>query len=95
MLTVFIEYRLDETKREKGLSLLADMAGRMVGMGAHRYRCFEGLDQTGLFVEAFDVETVGQYERIKEWRVADSDFCDCVPGGARKLNVWAFRSVDL
>jgi hypothetical protein len=95
MLTVFIEYKLDAGAREEGLLLLAGMADRMKSMGAREYRCWEGLDQQGLFVEAFDVDTVQQYEQIKEARLADHGFCSCVSGGAGKLNIWAFRPAQL
>ncbi|WP_103109223.1 hypothetical protein [Brevibacillus reuszeri] len=94
MITVFIEYKLEPEKRTKGMLLLADMAARMEGMGAKQYRSWEGVDQPGLFVEAFDVETLEQYEQIKAVRLADRDFCNCV-AGAGKLNVWAFRAAEL
>ncbi|WP_249179025.1 hypothetical protein [Brevibacillus sp. NL20B1] len=95
VLTVFIEYKTDESKRDRCLELLASMAGRMEAMGARQYRHWEGLEQPGLFVEAFDVETVEQYERIKQWRRADQAFCECIAGGAAKLNIWAFCPIDL
>lgn len=91
MLTVFIEYKLDPAKRTEGLRLLADMEKRMTALGAREYRCWEGLDQPGLFVEAFEVAGVEQYEQIKEERLRDEPFCGCVAGGAAKLHVWAFR----
>lgn len=94
MLTVFIEYKLDGNQRETGLSLLADMARRMEALGARQYRLWEGLDQPGLFVEAFEVANEQQYEQIKQVRLADRAFCDCVSGGAAKLHVWAFRPVE-
>ncbi|MGG1664307.1 hypothetical protein [Brevibacillus sp. NRS-1366] len=94
MLTVFIEYKLDPEKRTQGMLLLRDMAARMESMGARQYRTWEGLDQPGLFVEAFDVETAQQYEQIKEMRLADRDFCNCVSGEG-KLHVWAFRPAEL
>lgn len=95
MLTVFIEYKLDAAKREKGLLLLAAMVNQLEQKGAKQHRFFEGLDQPGLFVETFDVDSARDYEQIKQWRLADADFCDCVLGGAAKLNVWAFCPVDL
>lgn len=95
MLTVFIEYKVDAEKRSHALRLLASMGARMEAMGARQYRSWEGLDQPGLFVEAFDVETVVQYEQIKANRLADQDFCDCISGGAAKLHVWAFRPAEL
>lgn len=95
MLTVFIEYKLDTEKRSRALQLLTSIAQRMEAMGAHQYRSMEGLDQPGLFVETFEVETVHVYEEIKANRLADQDFCDCISGGAAKLHVWAFRPVEL
>lgn len=95
MLTVFIEYKLDTEKRSHALQLLTSMAQRMEAMGAHQYRSMEGLDQPGLFVETFEVETVHVYEEIKANRLVDQDFCDCISGGAAKLHVWAFRPVEL
>ncbi|EJL47340.1 hypothetical protein BAG01nite_31090 [Brevibacillus agri] len=95
MLTVFIEYKLQSEKRDQALRLLASMAESMEALGARQYRCMEGLDQPGLFVEAFEVETVHEYEQIKAHRLADRAFCDCVAGGADKLHVWAFRPAAL
>lgn len=95
MLTVFVEYKLDATKRANALSLLASMSDKLTAMGATDYRCMEGLDQPGLFVEAFEVQAVDQYDQIKAWRLADEAFCECVAGGAAKLHVWAFRSAEL
>ncbi|MED4782660.1 hypothetical protein [Brevibacillus choshinensis] len=95
MLTVFVEYKLDTAKRATALSLLADMSDKLTAMGATQYRCMEGIDQPGLFVEAFEVQAVEQYDQIKAWRLADEAFCDCVAGGAAKLHVWAFRSAVL
>ena len=94
MLTVFIEYKLQPEKREQALRLLASMASRLAAWGASEYRSYEGLDQPGLFVETFDVSTVHEYEQIKEHRLADQEFCDCITGGAAKLHVWAFRPAD-
>lgn len=94
MLTVFMEYKLEPQKREQALSQLATMPDRLAAMGAFGYRCMEGVDQPGLFVEAFEVPGLEQYEQIKAWRLADAAFCDCVTGGAAKLHVWAFRSIE-
>ncbi|MFD2369203.1 hypothetical protein ACFSO0_04300 [Brevibacillus sp. GCM10020057] len=93
MLTVFIEYRLDAAKRSAALAQLAGMADRLAALGATGYRCMEGIDQPGLFVESFAVSSAEQYEQIKAWRQADEAFCDCVAGGAAKLHVWAFRDI--
>lgn len=93
--TVFMEYKLDPAKRAAALSLLAGMSDKLTAMGAIGYRCMEGLDQPGLFVEAFEVQAVEQYEQIKAWRLADEAFCDCVAGGSAKVHVWAFRPAEL
>jgi hypothetical protein len=95
MITVFIEYKIDPARQEEGLRLLAGMEERMIALGASRYRCWEGCDQPGLYVEAFEVEDASQYERIKEERLRDESFCACVAGGAAKLHVWAFREARL
>ena len=95
MLTVFVEYKLVLEKRQAALSLLAGMSDRLAALGAVQHRCMEGLDQPGLFVEAFEVPSVEQYDEIKAWRLADEAFCDCVAGGVAKLHIWAFRAVEL
>jgi len=95
MLTVFVEYKLDPAKQQEGLRLLAGMEERMTALGASGYRCWEGFDQLGLYVEAFEVQDERQYERIKEERLRDEAFCACVAGGKPKLHVWAFRQVRL
>ncbi|USG64748.1 hypothetical protein NDK47_21880 [Brevibacillus ruminantium] len=95
MLTVFIEYKTVESKRDQFLRLLAAMPAKLEQKGARQYRCWEGWDQPGLFVEAFYVENIEQYETIKAWRQADQDFCACIQGGAAKMHVWAFQPVDL
>jgi len=93
MLMMFMEYKLDSSKRSAALELLAGMADRLAALGASQYRCMEGIDQPGLFVEVFAVPTAEQYEQIKAWRLADAAFCACVDGGAAKLHAWAFHDV--
>lgn len=95
MITVFIEYKLEPDKRDEGIRLLAGMEKRMTALGASHYRCWEGVDQPGLFVEAFEVAGMHEYEQVKKSRLADQPFCNCVAGGAAKLHVWAFRNVSL
>lgn len=95
VLIVFIEYKIEESMRDQYLRLLAEMPDRIGEKGAREYRCWEGYDQPGLYVEAFHVESVEQYEAIKAWRLADHDFCACIAGGAAKLHVWAFQPVQL
>ncbi|QQE73802.1 hypothetical protein KDJ56_18280 [Brevibacillus composti] len=95
MITVFIEYKTVESKRDEHRRLLAEMPARLERLGAKEYRSWEGWDQPGLFVEAFHVATIDQYETIKAWRLADREFCACIAGGAEKLHVWAFQPVEL
>jgi hypothetical protein len=94
VLTVFIEYKVDGQKRNRFLERLASMPDELEARGARQYRFLEGWDQPNLFVEMFEVDTVQQYQSIKAWRLNDEDFCGCVIGGAAKVHVWAFRSVE-
>lgn len=93
MMTVFIEYKLVPEKRKQALDLIAEIEARMTRQGARKFRCFEGYDQPDLIVETFDVDHVEQYEQIKQERLLDEAFCDCIAGGSRKLNIWAFCPV--
>ncbi|CAM3276830.1 MULTISPECIES: hypothetical protein [Brevibacillus] len=93
MMTVFIEYKLVPEKRKQALALIAEIEARMTEQGASQFRCFEGYDQPDLFVETFDVDHVEQYEQIKQDRLSDEAFCDCIAGGSSKLNIWAFCPV--
>jgi hypothetical protein len=94
LLTIFIEYKIDGQKRDRFLALLASMPKELQARGARQYRCLEGWDQPNLFVETFEVDTVEEYQAIKNWRLCDEDFCSCVAGGAAKVHVWAFRAVE-
>jgi hypothetical protein len=94
LLTIFIEYKVIEEKRDSYLQQLRLMPERLEVFGARGYRCYEGADQPHLFVETFEVETEEQYHHIKAWRLDDRDFCDCVLGGAAKVHVWAFRPIE-
>ncbi|MFY0546000.1 hypothetical protein [Brevibacillus sp. H7] len=94
MLTIFIEYKVAEEKREAFLQQLSLMPKRLAVLGASGYRSYEGMDQPNLFVETFEVETEEHYHQIKAWRLADRDFCACVAGGEAKVHVWAFRPVE-
>ncbi|HZG79623.1 MAG TPA: MFS transporter [Brevibacillus sp.] len=93
MITVFIEYKLISEKREEALALLAERESVSCRLGARQYRCLEGCDQPGLFVETFEVDSMEQYEQIKQTRLEDEAFCACIAGGANKLNIWAFAPV--
>lgn len=90
MVTVFMEYKLDEQKRADFGELMNSMADELKMRGAKNYRLLEGMDQPGLIVETFDVESAEAYQVIKAWRLADEDLCACIPGGAAKLHIWAF-----
>ncbi|EST55039.1 hypothetical protein T458_11305 [Brevibacillus panacihumi W25] len=93
MITVFIEYKLILEKREEAIALLAERESVSCRLGARQYRCLEGCDQPGLFVETFEVDSMEQYEQIKQTRLQDEAFCACIAGGANKLNIWAFAPV--
>ncbi|KGT72734.1 hypothetical protein MA20_48540 [Bradyrhizobium japonicum] len=90
MITVFIEYKLDERKRADFMNLIDSVEAQLAECGAKGYLLLEGMDQPGLVVETFQVETAEAYQAIREWRLADQTFCACIPGRAEKLHIWAF-----
>lgn len=91
MLTIFIEYKVEEHRRAHFLTQLSVESQKTEALGASNYRCYEGLDQPNLFVETFDVETTEQYLLIKAGRLEDQSFCENIAGGSSKVHVWAFR----
>jgi hypothetical protein len=91
MITVFIEYKLADGKRNDYLDKIAAIKRETEARGGQGYRWYEGVEQPDLFVETFDVESMAQYEEIKAWRLADSSFAEHIAGGAAKLHIWAFR----
>lgn len=95
MITVFIEYKLDEQKRSDFFRRMGSMRDEIGKRGGKQYRCLEGVEQPNLIVEAFEVETMETYEAIKAWRLADETFSQCVAGGAAKLHIWAFARLAI
>ncbi len=93
MITVFIEYKLQEAQRSAFLRELSAIQQRVAEYGGQNYRCFEGMDQPHLFVEMFEVPTAAAYEAIKRWRTEDEALGRFVVGGAAKTHVWAFCPV--
>jgi hypothetical protein len=95
MVTVFIEYKLDEQKRSDFFKRMSSMQEEIEKRGGRQYRCLEGVEQPHLIVEAFEVETMESYEAIKKWRLADQAFSQCIIGGAAKLHIWAFAPLTI
>jgi hypothetical protein len=99
MIKVFIEYKVEEGKKERFLALLSAMRDKMNDWQAQQYRVYEGTDQPLLMVEEFFVPGQDEYERFKASRLGGSDpfwneVHDCVAGGAGKVHIWAFREME-
>jgi hypothetical protein len=98
MIKVFIEYKVIADKQHLYLSLLPELRERTVDWDAKDFRVFEGTDQPLLFVEEYYVKDMDEYRRTKEERLSESipfwhKLHDCIPGGAGKVHIWAFKEV--
>ncbi|MFM1655280.1 hypothetical protein ACI7RC_24770 [Brevibacillus sp. B_LB10_24] len=95
MLTIFIEYKIADGKREEAIGVIAEMERQIQSRGGMNYRFFEGFDQPGLFVEMFEVADESAYRDIKQWRTAGGPLEDCIAGGSAKIHVWAFQPIEV
>ncbi|WP_019123833.1 hypothetical protein [Brevibacillus massiliensis] len=91
MLTIFIEYKIVDGKREEAIGGIAELERQTQSRGGMNYRCFEGFDQPGLFVEMFEVADESVYYDIKRWRTEGGPLDHCIAGGSAKIHVWAFQ----
>jgi hypothetical protein len=101
MYRVFIEYKIDNLERTLFLSLLPAIEQfHRKRWNIEGYSVFEGTDQKNLFVEEFNVNNLGDFENIKHNRKnCDSklwlDFNKCILGSRKKINIWAFKKINL
>lgn len=94
MITIFMEYRIDPKKREEYSKLMKSIAGEMTAGSGMGYRFYEGVDQSNLFVETFEVSNMEEYQHWKEVRTTDTRLAALVPGGSAKIHVWAFSPAE-
>ncbi|WP_134687122.1 MFS transporter [Brevibacillus migulae] len=94
-ITVFMEYKLSEEKRDSYFQQIEQSKQGIEARGGQNYCWYEAIEQPQLFVEMFTVDSYEQYEAIKAWRQNDVAFCEHIAGGAAKLHVWAFRPLEV
>lgn len=94
-ITVFMEYKVLEERRPFYLQQIEQIKREMEARGCGDYRWYEGIEQPNLFVEMFEVVSFERYEEIKAWRQSDTSFAKNIAGGAAKMHVWAFRSLEV
>jgi len=94
-ITVFMEYKLIEEKRDSYVEQIELIKHGIEARGGQNYCWYEGIEQPHLFVEMFTVDSYEDYEAIKAWRQNDASFCEHIAGGAAKLHVWAFRPLEV
>ncbi|MGC5325829.1 MFS transporter [Brevibacillus sp. SYSU BS000544] len=94
MITIFVEYKIDEMNREIFLSQQSEWKQNAIRHGGKNYSLLEGVDQPNLFVETFEVSHLQEYQSFKADRKSWEDFTSLVAGGSEKAHVWAFSSVN-
>lgn len=92
MIKVFMEYRIKEENIGSYQAAMREVKEYMIKQNVMNYHHFEGVDQPFIFVEMYDVETISEYERLKELRCEKEPFfAEFVSGGRGKIHMWAFR----
>ena len=97
---IFVEYKVKAEMRGTFIGLVQQLNDWATRSEARHFKIYEGTDQPLLFVEEFFVDNLEQYRRIKEERRTEQHpfwhaFHECVDGGARKINIWAFQEIRL
>jgi hypothetical protein len=101
MIKVFVEYKIKEEMREQYLQEISNLSLAMEKIGATDFLVYEGVDQSNLFVEMFNVPSIEAYRKLKRKRSEEKagsgvfwqSINDCIDGGSEKLHMWAFIPV--
>ncbi|WP_232698702.1 hypothetical protein [Brevibacillus daliensis] len=100
MIKVFTEYKVKRDCRMEYITLLEELRHyHRKAWDIEDFRIFEGADQPELFVEEFHVQDMERYQKIKEARRIEQNkilerLHDCIDGGAKKVNIWAFVEIN-
>lgn len=99
MLKVYIEFKIIPDKHTDFLALLPELRRTSHEQEVQGHQMFEGTDQPGLVVEEFLVKDMDHYRHIKAERLDENhpfwkQVHDCIQGGAPKLHIWAFKSLN-
>ncbi|WP_018923347.1 hypothetical protein [Salsuginibacillus kocurii] len=96
---IFMEYKIKKNKKQVYEAIMSEALQELNTYSIEDYQWFEAMDQEGLYVEMFSVETMAMYEEIKNARTTldhpfFSQWEDLVEGGLRKVHCWAFLKKD-
>lgn len=96
---VFIEYKIQKKHYETYLNGISDLKKELAKRHAEHIQVYEGADQPYLFVEAFDVKRMEDYEKLKDERLNEEHeiwkrLHRFIEGGTGKLHIWAFMEVE-
>lgn len=95
VIKVFMEYRIKADQIVAYQSIMEQVRQWMARQNAMNYEHLEGVDQSGLFVEMFDVKNMDEYYRLKKLRCEESPFfAECVVGGKDRIHMWAFKETS-
>lgn len=94
MYTIFVEYRIEQEKREQYLRHMSGIGAEVGQRGGIGYRLLEGVEQPNTFVEVFEVADLHTYQAIRSWRLSDEKLPAFISGGAAKLHMWAFAAKE-
>lgn len=92
---VFVEYKIMNDKMIEYRNLIPKLKELHVG---DHYSVYESIEQPGLFVEEFFVSDSDEYAQAKTERLQGkvpiwNDVANCIDGGIKKMNVWAFAQI--
>jgi len=95
MIKVFMEYKIKQNDINAYQTAMREVKKWMIEQKAMNYQHFEGVDQSFLFVEMFDVQSIEEYERFKKLRCEEETFfSEFVIGGKEKIHMWAFAETS-
>ncbi|MFD2703864.1 hypothetical protein [Salibacterium lacus] len=94
---IFIEYKIAAGKEQRYRQLMEETVEALADFGASAFQWFEAVDQNGLYVEMFELESLSVYHTVKEARRSKNHpvfkkLDECLEGGLDNLHCWGFVS---
>lgn len=90
MYICFAEYKIMSEHRESFLTFTKDLLESTTNI-----RLYEGTDQSNLFVEVWQADTIEEADQIKKERCDERSpwyrISEWIDGGKNKLHVWSFK----
>lgn len=101
MITIFIEYKVEQGVRNDYLLSMDLVQERLQAVGVQAYQFLEATDQENLYVETFQLDGEELYHRWKQEISAGEDTTPWSPifpyikGGKGRFNMWSFKPVPI